>query len=78
MGGQHPVRVRDRRAFASSSTRDSRSERPVERVFCHQTCYAADRRLKPMDPATLRVIYGILAVVLLVLIILTRRKRLGR
>ncbi len=44
----------------------------------HQTCYAADRRLKPMDPATLRVIYGILAVVLLVLIILTRRKRLGR
>ena len=30
-----------------------------------------------MDPATLRVIYGILAVVLLVLIILTRRKRLG-
>ena len=31
-----------------------------------------------MDPATLRVIYGILAVVLLVLIILTRRKRLGR
>ena len=31
-----------------------------------------------MDPATLRVIYGILAVVLLVLIILTRRNRLGR
>ncbi len=31
-----------------------------------------------MDPATLRVIYGILAVVLRVLIILTRRKRLGR
>ncbi len=30
-----------------------------------------------MDPATLRVIYGILAVVLLVLIILTRRNRLG-
>ena len=30
-----------------------------------------------MDPATLRVIYGISAVVLLVLIILTRRNRLG-